>query len=226
MKKIDLKIIIAGLCFCVFFTSCVTTYNTTNVNVVSESQEDSSIHLVKESENIKANNTLDMKLVGYYSLGYPLVITGCTLRETVRIVGYSALNLLSGEFAYERLKRNESATGLILPDVKKSLKEYNEFEKAYRESDLYKYRKYRKALSKTVISKSNLVEEIDWNDVSKVISSSTETIRLETKVRDSAERISKKASLTGSKIGTVTSVIFAIPSYIFGFIVGVGLDAS
>lgn len=226
MKKTDLRIIIAGLCFCVFFTSCVSTYNTTNINVVSESEADSSIHLVKESEIIKAKNTLDMKLIGFYTFGYPLVITGCTLRETVRILGYSALNLLSGEFAYERLKRNESASGLFLPDVKKALKEYNEFEKAYRESDLYKYRKYRKALSKAVISKSNLVEEIDWNDVSKVVSSTTETIRLETKVRDSAERISKKASLTGSKIGTVTSVVFAIPSFILGFIIGVGLDAS
>lgn len=215
------------LCAAFLLSSCVTTYNTTDVDVISDSPDDNSIHFVKKSENIKAKNTLDGKLLAYYTLGYPFVIAGCTVRETARVAGYSAMNLVLGAFAYDELFYGSgNAVGWALPNTKKAKAELDEYQKEYEASDLYKYRKLRKALHKATITKNDLVEEVDWNDEAKVISSSTETLKLQTDIGKSAKQVSKKASLVGGRIGTVTSVIFGVPSYIIGFVAGAYLDAS
>ncbi|MBQ0051593.1 MAG: hypothetical protein KBT11_05950 [Treponema sp.] len=224
MKKLGLRKVFMAFCCCMLLMSCVSTYHTTNVEVVSQSESDSSVHFIKNNQTINADNSLDGKLIAFYTFGMPFVVVGCTLREAFRVAGYSALNLVLGETAYERAKRGQESLGFIVPDTKKAKAELNEFQKEYEASDLYKYRQYRSALSKTTITKSNLVEEIDWNDNAKVISSTRETIKLQTSVADSASRVSKKASLIGSRIGTVTSVIFGIPSYILGFILGAAAD--
>lgn len=226
IKKFIQKAVIV-LCAAVFLTSCVTTYNTTDVDLISDSPDDNSIHFVKKMENIKANNTIDGKLVAYYTLGYPFVVLGCTVRETARVAGYSAMNLLLGTFAYDELLHgNGNVSGFALPNTKKPKEELAQFQKEYEASDLYKYRKYRKALHKATITKQDLVEEVNWNDESKVISSSTETIKCQTDIGKSARQVSKKASLVGGRIGTVASVIFGIPSYILGVAVGAYLDSS
>lgn len=207
--------------------SCVTTYNTANVDVISDSPDDNSIHFVKTTENIKAKNTLDGKLTAYYTLGYPFVVLGCTVRETVRVAGYSALNLFCGYFAYSSLAAgDDSVTGFALPNTKKAKAELAQFQEEYKASDLYKYRKYRKALHKATITKQDIIEEVDWNDESKVVSSTTETLKLQTDIGKSARQVSKKASLVGGRIGTVTSVIFGVPSYVIGFIGGAYLDSG
>lgn len=226
MRKFAKKILVI-LCAAFLLSSCVTTYNTTDVDVISDSPDDNSIHFVKKSENIKAKNTLDGKLLAYYTFGYPFVIVGCTVRETARVAGYSAMNLVLGAFAYDELIHGSGATiGWALPDTKKAKAELDEYQKEYEASDLYKYRKYRKALHKATITKNDLVEEVDWNDESKVISSTSETLKLQTDIGKSAKQVSKKASLVGGRIGTVTSVIFGIPSYIIGLVAGAYLDAS
>ena len=225
--KKSAKKIIAVLSFSFLMTSCVTTYNTTDVDIISDSPDDNSIHFIKKNENIKAKNTLDGKLVAYYTFGYPFVVLGCTIRETARVAGYSAMNLILGAVAYDELFHGDGNTvGFALPNTKKAKEELEQFQKEYEASDLYKYRKYRKALHKATISKQDLVEEVDWNDSSKVISSSSETIRLQTDIGKSAKQVSKKASLVGGRIGTVTSVIFGIPSYIIGVAIGAYADAS
>lgn len=225
-KKIAKKILMI-LCAAVLFTSCVTTYNTTDVDVVSDSPDDNSIHFIKKNENIKAKNTLDGKLVAYYTLGYPFIVLGCTVRETARVAGYSVMNLFLGAFAYDELFHGGgNAVGFALPNTKKAKEDLENFQKEYEASDLYKYRKYRKALHKATITKNDLVEEVDWNDESKVISSSSETVRVQTDIGKSAKQISKKASLVGGRIGTVTSVIFGVPSYIIGLAVAAYADGA
>lgn len=215
------------LCASALLASCVTTYNTTDVDVISDSPDDNSIHFVKKTENIKADNTIDGKLLAYYTFGYPFVVLGCTVRETARVAGYSAMNLVLGAFAYDELFHgNGDVSGFALPNTKKPKEELAQFQKEYEASDLYKYRKYRKALHKATITKQDLVEEVNWNDEAKVISSSTETVKCQTDIGKSARQVSKKASLVGGRIGTVTSVIFGIPSYIVGIAVGAYLDSS
>lgn len=206
--------------------SCVTTYNTTDVDVISDSPNDSSIHFVKKTENIKADNRLDGKLVAYYTFGYPFVVVGCTVRETARVAGYSAMNLVLGAFTYNALANGGGPAGFALPNTKKPKEELAKFKQEYEASDLYKYRKYRKALHKATITKQDLVEEVDWNDEAKVISSTSETIKCQTDIGKSAWQVSKKASLIGSRIGTVTSVIFGVPSFIVGLAFGAYLDGS
>lgn len=226
VKKIAKKIMMI-LCAAFLLSSCVTTYNTTDVDVISDSPDDNSIHFVKKSENIKAKNTLDGKLLAYYTLGYPFIVVGCTARETLRVAGYSAMNLVLGYVAYNELFYGKGdVVGWALPDTKKAKAELEEFQKEYEASDLYKYRKYRKALHKAAIIKQDFVEEVDWNDESKVISSSSETLKLQTDIGKSAKQVSKKASLVGGRIGTVTSVIFGVPSYILGIAVGAAGDSN
>lgn len=226
VKKFIQKAVMV-LCASALLTSCVTTYNTTAVDVISDSPDDNSIHFVKKTENIKANNTIDGKLLAYYTLGYPFVVLGCTVRETARVAGYSAMNLILGVFAYDELFHGDgNVSGFALPNTKKPKEELAQFQKEYEASDLYKYRKYRKALHKATITKQDLVEEVNWNDEAKLISSSTETIKCQTDIGKSAKQVSKKASLVGGRIGTVTSVIFGIPSYIVGVAAGAYLDAS
>lgn len=226
IKKFTKKMLTA-LCVAFLLSSCVTTYNTTDVDVISDSPNDNSIHFVKKTENIKAKNTLDGKLLAYYTFGYPFVIVGCTVRETARVAGYSAMNLVLGAFAYDELFHGSgNAVGWALPNTKKAKAELDEYQKEYEASDLYKYRKYRKALHKATITKNDLVEEVDWNDETKVVSSTSETLNLQTDIGKSAKQVSKKASLVGGRIGTVTSVIFGVPSYIIGLVAGAYLDAS
>ncbi len=222
LKKVGAVFLILAL-----FSSCVSTYSTVDVDVISNSPEDGSIHYVRKTENIKAKNTFDGKLFAYYTLGYPFVVLGCTARETGRVAGYSALNLLLGSLSYTIMK-NGSGTGIAfaLPNTKKAKDDFLSFQKEYQNSDLYKYRKYRKILHKAEISKQDLIEEVDWNDETKVISSASETVNVQASIGKSASQVSKKASLIGSCVGSVTSVIFAVPSYVIGFVAGVCLDSS
>ena len=210
------------------FSSCVSTYNTVDVDIISDSPENGSIHYVRKSENIKSKNTFDGKLLAYYTFGYPFVVFGCTVRETGRVAGYSALNLLLGAFSYRSIRSGDEDAGFsfAFPNTKKARQDYLDFQEEYQNSDLYKYRKYRKILHKAEIAKQDLIEEVDWNDETKVISSTSETIKVQASVGKSAAQVSKKASLIGSRIGAVASVVFAVPSYIVGLAVGAYLESS
>lgn len=225
MSKFLSKIAVSILII-IQLASCTSTkyFNDADVEVVSESKDDSSIHFKKNTQTVKVDNTPDVKLIAFYTFGMPFVVAGCTVREAGRVAGYSCLNLLLGSIAYKRNKAGKESMGFIIPDSKKAKNEYDTFQQKYEESDSYKYRQYRKSFSKAVIIKQNVIEEIDWNDQTKVVSSETETIKLQTSVSDSAERVSKKASLLGCRIGTVSSIIFGIPSYIVGYIFSVYED--
>ena len=96
----------------------------------------------------------------------------------------------------------------------------------YKNSDLYKYKKYRKPLTKAEITDSIIVEEVDWNDERKLLSSSTKTLSVKTSVADSAKRISKRASIVGNMVGSVTSVIVGVPSWFVGFIFAAVYDTA
>ncbi len=223
IRKIGTAFLILAL-----FSSCVSTYNTVDVDIISDSPENGSIHYVRKSENIKSKNTFDGKLLAYYTFGYPFVVLGCTVRETGRVAGYSALNLLLGAFSYSSIRSGDEDAGFsfAFPNTKKARQEYLDFQEEYQNSDLYKYRKYRKILHKAEITKQDLIEEVDWNDETKVISSTSETIKVQASVGKSAAQVSKKASLIGSRIGAVASVVFAVPSYIVGLAVGAYLESS
>lgn len=226
--KIKIREIGAAFLILALFSSCVSTYNTVDVDIISDSPENGSIHYVRKSENIKSKNSFDGKLLAYYTFGYPFVVFGCTVRETGRVAGYSALNLLLGAFSYSSIRNGDEDANFsfAFPNTKKARQDYLDFQEEYQNSDLYKYRKYRKILHKAEIAKQDLIEEIDWNDETKVISSTSETIKVQASVGKSAAQVSKKASLIGSRIGAVTSVVFAVPSYIVGFAVGAYLESS
>ncbi|MCR5123761.1 MAG: hypothetical protein K6B43_01025 [Treponema sp.] len=201
------------------FISCTTTryFSTKDVDVVSNSAEDDSIHYRTTTRTVRADCSTDGKLIAFYTFGMPFVVVGCTVRETLKVVGYTALNSVAGYFS---AKSENNKMGLILPDSTALNEEYEQMKKDYENSPLGKYDEYRKAGTKAVIIDSKIIEEVDWNDESKVVSSTTDTISVESSVSDSASRISKKASIIGAKVGNVTSTIVAVPSWIICFILG------
>ncbi len=201
------------------FISCTSTkyFSTKDVDVVSETKSDDSIHYRTTTRTVKAECSPDGKLIAFYTLGMPFVVIGCTVRETFKVIGYTALNSMAGYFS---AKTPDNKMGLILPDSKKLNEEYAKMKEDYEKSDLGKYDSYRKALSKMRVTDKKIVEEVDWNDETKVISSSTDTISVESSVSDSAARVSKKASIIGAKVGNVTSTIIGVPSWILCFILG------
>nr|MBP3282629.1 hypothetical protein [Treponema sp.] len=203
----------------VSFVSCTSTkyFSTRDTDVVSESESDDSIHYRTTSRTIKAECSPDGKLIAFYTLGMPFVVIGCTVRETFKVIGYTALNSMAGYFS---AKSEDNKMGLILPDSKALNEEYAKMKEEYANSDLGKYDKYRKAFSKMTVTDNKIVEEVDWNDNTKVVSSTTDTISVESSVSDSAARISKKASIIGAKVGNVTSTIVGVPSWIICFILG------
>mgnify|MGYP007069863787 FL=1 len=203
----------------VSFVSCTSTkyFSTRDIDVVSESESDDSIHYRTTSRTIKAECSPDGKLIAFYTLGMPFVVIGCTVRETFKVIGYTALNSMAGYFS---AKSEDNKMGLILPDSKALNEEYAKMKEEYANSDLGKYDKYRKAFSKMTVTDNKIVEEVDWNDNTKVVSSTTDTISVESSVSDSAARISKKASIIGAKVGNVTSTIVGVPSWIICFILG------
>ena len=217
--------------------SCASTkfYSSRDVEIISQSQQpedfisgsedfadlqDSSIHYIETSRSVKVKSRPDAGLFFFYTFGMPFVVTACTIRETARVVGYSVLNAFSGCFAYYRVQNHTSTNsfGFIFPDTKKAKAEYADMQEAYYNSDLYKYKKYRKPLTKAEITDNIIKEEVDWNDERKLISSETKTLSVKTSISDSAKRVSQKASITGSMVGSVSSVIFGIPSWVIGFV--------
>ncbi len=227
--------------------SCASTkfYSEKNVEIVSDFEDeeeaphlniepesgpedfsDSSIHYIETNRTVKSTCSTDVQLAAFYTFGFPWVVLGCTVRETVKVAAYSVLNAVSGMFAYYRLRDNKPAgtLGFILPDTKKEKKEYAQMMEEYRKSDLYRYKKYRKPLTKAEITDNIIVEEVYWNDRRKTVSSTTNTVSVRTSVSDSVQRISKKATITGSVVGSFTSIALGIPSWVLGFAAGIAYD--
>ena len=141
----------------VCFSSCATTkfYNTRDVEIISEEEaldatgnpDSNSIHYVEKNRTVKSTCTPDAKLMAFYSFGLPWVVLGCTVREAAKVVGYSALNVFAGSFAYYRAKNSDgNFWGFILPNTKQDAKELRRLKAEYKNSDLYKYKKYRRLL--------------------------------------------------------------------------------
>lgn len=238
IKRICTTFLFFLLSLSVCLTSCASTkfYHEKDVDVISESEpvdsdgnlDSSSIHYIEKNRTVKSTCKTDGKLLAFYTFGLPWVVLGCTLRETVKVIGYSAVNVVAGGFAYYRYKNNTSdgTLGFITPNVKEEKQEYQRMQTAYEKSDLYKYKKYRKPLTKAEITDNIVEEEVNWNDERKVISSTTNTVSVKTNVGDSAKRVSKKASIIGGCIGSVTSVICGIPSWIIGFFAALAYDTN
>lgn len=221
----------------VCFSSCATTkfYNTRDVEIISEEEaldaagnpDSNSIHYVEKNRTVKSTCTPDAKLMAFYSFGLPWVVLGCTVREAAKVVGYSALNVFAGSFAYYRAKNSDgNFWGFILPNTKQDAKELRRLKAEYKNSDLYKYKKYRKPLTKAEITDNIIEEEVNWNDERKIISSTTNTVSVKTSISDSAKRVSRQASVIGGVVGSVTSVICGIPSWIIGFVVALACDKN
>ena len=83
------------------FISCTTTryFSTKDVDVVSNSAEDDSIHYRTTTRTVRADCSTDGKLIAFYTFGMPFVVVGCTVRETLKVVGYTALNSIAGYFS-------------------------------------------------------------------------------------------------------------------------------
>ena len=214
------------LCACSSLMSCASTkyYTEENIDILSDSEEDSSIHYVKENISIKAECTSDKDIILYRSFGAPFVFLGCTIRETGRVAFYTAVNVFSGLFSYYRLKDDGDIFGFYLPDIKAANKEYDAMLDDYHNSDVYIYRKYIGRNQKATITKTTLKEEVNWNEEVENVSSVTETLFAENDVKKSAAMLSKKASIVGSTVGKYTSYVVGIPGWVVGFIIGVASD--
>lgn len=212
--------------FCSSFISCASTkyYTEENIDILSDSEEDSSIHYVKENISIKAECSTDKDILLYRTFGAPFVVLGCTIRETGRVAFYTAVNVFSGLFSYYRLKDDGDIFGFYLPDIKAANKEYDAMVTDYHNTDVYKYRKYIKRNQKATITKTVLKEEVNWNEEVENVSSVTETLFAENDVKKSAAMLSKKASIVGSTVGKYTSYVVGIPGWVIGFIIGVASD--
>ena len=232
-----LFILLSLFSLAVCFSSCATTrfYNTRDVEIVSEEEtfdaagnpDSNSIHYIEKNRTVKSTCKPDAKLMAFYTFGLPWVVLGCTVRETAKVVGYSALNVFAGSLAYYRSKNSDdNSWGFILPNTKEEKEEYQQLKEEYENSDLYKYKKYRKPLTKAEITDNIIEEEVSWNDERKIVSSTTNTVSVRTSVSDSAKRVSKKASVVGGMVGSVTSIVCGIPSWIFGFFAALIYDKN
>lgn len=192
--------------------------------MISNSEEDSSIHYQKESISIRSDCSFDKDLFFYKTVTEPTMFVFFTIRETGRVAFYTTVNVFSGLFSYYSSKDNGDIFGFYLPDIKKTNKEYSAMVEEYQNSDAYKYRKYLKPMSKARITRTIIREDVDWNEEVQNVSSTTETLVAKNDVKKSAAMMSKKASIVGSTVGKYTSYVVGIPGWLVGFIIGASLD--
>lgn len=208
----------------ILFVGCATTsfYTEEKTEVITTKPKDTSIHYVKDTTDIKVEKTTNGSMIAFYTIGAPVEIVGCTVRETGRAVWYGVANLFVGAFTFAKGKAdsNELNDCVYLPDLQKDKDELAKMNKEYEESEIYKNRKYASKFSYNTITKTRVVENVYWNDKKKKLKSSTETVKAEASVSDSAKRISKKASVIGDYVGKGFAYVIGFPAFCIGFFIG------
>ena len=208
----------------IYFIGCASTSNFVeeDVKILSNNKTNSSIHYTREVTEITVEKESNGKMIAFYTMGLPLEIVGCTLREVGRVSWYAAANVFMGgvTFLKEDKDSNELNDCVYLPNIEKDKKELEELEAEYKNSEIYKNRKYVSKFAYNTITKNQYKENVYWNDKRKKFHSKTETTKAEQSISDTAKIVSKRASLIGSYIGKGVSYVVGFPAFCIGFFIG------
>lgn len=200
------------------FISCATT-KTFDITDSSYSDEEDSITYIRTVEHVEATYEPNTKLIMFDVFCMPFVYAGLFCRETGRVVVYSVANIGCGYVA--GMYPKDPDFGLWLPDIEKTQKELDELNKKFNETDFMKYRQYVRPLSKTTLDIQRLIEEVNIQyNTSRVISNTHFTLVFVDGIQDTVARVSKKSSLIGQKIGSVSAKVISQPTYWLGYLYG------
>lgn len=197
------------------FISCATTKTFETKDFTYQENGNNSV-TIKSTEFVEAKYEPNTELILFDTFCMPFVIIGLTVRETGRVVIYSVANIPIGYVA--GMLPGEAS--LWLPDIDKTKSEIEQLNIIFSESDYKRYEQYVRPLSKTTLSIRKLVEEINMRGECRIISETKFTIIYVDSIHDTVNRVSKKSSLVGEEIGSVSAKIISYPTYGLGWTYG------